>query len=434
MKRIPDVFDCWFESGSMPFASVHYPFENKGIFDASYPADFIAESMDQTRGWFYSLINLGVGLFDKAPYKHVICNGLINAVDGKKLSKSLGNYTDPMELIEKYGADSFRYYLMSSPVIKGENVNFNDKDLEDIYKKCIGRLENVVTLYEMNKGETVELSTSSENVLDVWMISRVHELVRDSTQGYDAYLLDDATRGIGDIIDDISVWYTRRSRERLKGDAGAEEKRKAYETLTYVLQTLAKVMAPVMPFIAERVYKAVGGNVESVHLEKWPEGGLINEDVITSMKDVREAVSLGLMKRTECKINVKQPLQSLTLKKQIAEEYFDLISDEVNVKEVVISESQIEGAVLDLEITDELQKEGDIRKVMRAIQDKRKELGLQPVDIVTLVVSSKEKIDGVSSLISTCKIKEIQEDVHLKENPVELSSGILYFSVLQSNS
>ncbi len=433
MKRIPDVFDCWFESGSMPFASVHYPFENKGIFDASYPADFIAESMDQTRGWFYSLINLGVGLFDKAPYKHVICNGLINAADGKKLSKSLGNYTDPMELIEKYGADSFRYYLMSSPVIKGENVNFNDKDLEDIYKKCIGRLENVVTLYEMNKGETAESSTSSENVLDVWMISRVHELVRDSTQGYDAYLLDDATRGIGDIIDDISVWYTRRSRERLKGDAGEEEKRKAYKTLTYVLQTLAKVMAPVMPFIAERVYKAVGGNVESVHLEKWPEGGLINEDVITSMKDVREAVSLGLMKRTECKINVKQPLQSLTLKKQIAEEYFDLISDEVNVKDVVINESQIEGAVLDLEITDELQKEGDIRKLIRAIQDKRKELGLQPVDVVTLVVSSNSKIDGESSLTATCKIKEIQEDVHLKENPVELSSGILYFSVLQSN-
>ncbi len=429
MKRIGDVFDCWFESGAMPFASVHYPFENKDIFNKSYPADFIAESMDQTRGWFYSLINLGVGLFDKAPYKHVICNGLINASDGKKLSKSLLNYTDPMELVEKYGADAFRYYLMSSPVIKGENVNFNDKELEDIYKKCISRLENVVTLYEMNKEVGVVASTTSTDVLDRWMIARIHELVRDSTRGYDNYLLDEATRGIGDIIDDISVWYTRRSRERLKGDAGESAKREAYETLTYVLVTLAKVMAPVMPFIAERVYKAVGGERESVHLDMWPTGGDVDDDLIMNMKDVRDAVSVGLMERTKSKMNVKQPLQSITLKNTIAEEFFDLVRDEVNIKEVIIDNTQESDALLDLTITDELQKEGDIRKLMRAIQDKRKELGLQPVDEVTLIVSSKDLLTGTSPLVNTCKIKEIKVDESFTDNPVELSSGTLHFAI-----
>ncbi len=430
MKRIGDVFDCWFESGSMPFASIHYPFENKAIFDTAYPADFIAESMDQTRGWFYSLINLGVGLFDKAPYKHVICNGLINAADGKKLSKSLGNYTDPLLLVEKFGADAFRYYLMSSPVVKGEGVNFSDEELEDVYKKCIGRLDNVVQLYDMNKPQGVVPKAASPNVLDAWMVSRIHELQRDATSGYDAYKLDEATRGIGPMIDDISVWYTRRSRERLKGDTGVEDQMIAYETLTYVLLTLAKVMAPVMPFIAERVYKALGGEKESVHLDRWPEAGTIDQTIVKDMKDVREAVSFGLMERTKSKMNVKQPLQSITLKKIIPEVYFDLICDEVNVKDVIINSAQEADAVLDMTITEELQKEGDIRKLMRAIQDKRKELGLQPVDEVTLIVSSKVHLEGPSSLTSTCKIKEIKEDTTLTENPVELSSGILYFSVV----
>ncbi len=429
MKRIGDVFDCWFESGSMPFASIHYPFENKDVFNKNYPAQFIAEGMDQTRGWFYSLINLGVGLFDKAPYEHVIVNGLVLASSGVKLSKSEKNYTDPMELVEKYGADAMRYALLSSPVVKGENLQFDDENISDVYKKCISRLENVVTLYEMNKEEGVITSTSSTDVLDRWIIARMHELVRDSTRGYDNYLLDEATRGIGDIIDDISVWYTRRSRERLKGDAGEIAKREAYETLTYVLVTLAKVMAPVMPFIAERVYKAVGGTQESVHLDAWPTGGEVDGELIKNMKDVRDAVSVGLMERTKSKMNVKQPLQSITLKNSVAEHFFDLIRDEVNVKDVFIDGALTTEAVLDLTITEELQKEGDIRKLMRAIQDKRKDLGLQPVDEVTLVVSSNELLTGPSPLVTTCKIKEINVDGSLSENPVELSTGILHFSI-----
>jgi isoleucyl-tRNA synthetase len=429
MKRIGDVFDCWFESGSMPFASIHYPFENKTLFNKNYPAQFIAEGVDQTRGWFYSLINLGVGLFDKAPYQHVIVNGLVLASSGVKLSKSEKNYTDPMELVEKYGADAMRYALLSSPVVKGENLQFDDDSISDVYKKCISRLENVVTLYEMNKPELVNPSHTSGNVLDAWMIARTYELVHDSTKGYDTYMLDDATRGIGDIIDDISVWYTRRSRERLKGDDGVGEQKKAYETLSYVLLALAKVMAPVMPFIAERVYKQIGGMKESVHLERWPEAEHVDEALIKEMKEVRVAVSLGLMKRTESKINVKQPLLSVTFKKSIRENFFDLIKDELNVKDVFINESQDEDAVLDTTITEELKREGDIRKLVRAVQDMRKEEGLNPLDEIGLVFSSLSNIGDTSTLRSVCKIKYINEDATIDGQKVGLSDTTVTISL-----
>ncbi len=415
MKRIPDVFDCWFESGSMPFAQLHYPFENKATFDKNYPADFIAEGMDQTRGWFYSLINLGVGLFDKAPYKHVIVNGLVLSESGVKLSKSEKNYTDPMELVEKYGADAMRYALLSSPVVKGENLQFSDDNVSEIYKKCISRLENVVTLYEMNKEAAVIPSSSSDNVLDVWMISRIHELVSASTKGYDAYILDEAVRGIADIIDDISVWYTRRSRDRLKGDTGEEDKLKAYQTFSYVLITLAKVMAPVMPFISERVYSQIGGPMESVHLDAWPEGGKVDQEVLVTMKKVRDIVSSALMKRTEAKISVRQPLATLYITTELTDAYTSIIKDEINVKEVLVG-TEIS---LDTILTEELVREGELRNLMRAVQDTRKEKGLSAKDLVTLSVSCSEDYFGKSHndvLTSTCNLKEILwNDVVLKD-------------------
>lgn len=429
MKRIPDVFDCWFESGSMPFAQLHYPFENKELFNKQYPADFIAEGIDQTRGWFYSLINLGVGLFDKAPYKHVIVNGFIMAESGTKLSKSEKNYTDPMVLAEKYGADAMRYALLSSPVVKGENIQFSDDTVSDVYKKLISRLENVVTLYGMNKKGGVEAKATSPHVLDRWMISRVHELVSDATKGFTNYAIDEAVRGVGDIIDDLSVWYTRRSRDRLKGDTTKEDQVHAYETLTYVLQTLAKVIAPVMPFIAERVYKEVGGTCTSVHLEKWPDEGVIDEALVKDMKEVRALISLGLMKRTESKINVKQPLMSVTLKKSINEVYFDLFLDELNVKQVLVDDTQVDEVTLDITMNDELIREGDMRKLMRAVQDMRKEKGLSPKDSVSITLSSFQNLGDLSPLTSTCKIIDVKEDQTITDNPVELSSGTVFFSL-----
>ncbi len=430
MRRIPDVFDCWFESGSMPFASLHYPFENKEIFAKNYPAQFIAEGMDQTRGWFYSLINLGVGLFDKAPYQHVIVNGLVLASSGMKLSKSEKNYTDPMVLVEKYGADAMRYALLSSPLVKGENVQFEDEMVEDVYKKCISRLENVMMLYMMNKEEGVIPSATSDNVLDRWMIARTHALVVESTRGYDTYLLDEATRGIAYIIDDISVWYTRRSRDRLKGDKGVDAKKEVYETLTYTLLTLSKVLAPVMPFIAERVYTQVGGTKESVHLESWPEVMPVDEESIKDMKEVRAAVSLGLMKRTGEKINVKQPLTSVTFNMAIDKKYHELICDELNVKSVFISPTQEEAVQLNTTITDELRKEGDIRLLIRAVQDMRKEKGLQPKDEIIVTISSQKDLGNLSLLLTTCKIQEIKKGASVSGTQIELSNETVSVSLV----
>lgn len=428
-RRIPDVFDCWYESGSMPFASLHYPFENKDVFDKNYPADFIAESMDQTRGWFYSLINLGVGLFDRAPYKHVICNGLINAEDGKKLSKSLGNYTDPLFLVERYGADAFRLYLMSSPVVKGESVNFSDKELDEIYKKCIVRMDNVMQLYGMSKPKNVSPMTTSQYPLDMWMISRIHELVAQTSSGYDTYALDEATKGIESIIDDISVWYTRRSRSRLKGDEGEEKQKEAYETFTYVLQTLAKVIAPVMPFIAERIYNQAGGEKESVHLETWPASGVIDGKIIEDMKNVRSVVSQALMLRTKAGIHVKQPLASMATSVVIGVKYNDLIMDEINVENIIYNPTNEAEVSLDFTLNETLIERGDIRKFIRAIQDVRKEKDFSPKDVATLVTSYDLLEEYKDEILKTCNIGKIKEGTGPYK--VSLSKGEVLFDVLQ---
>jgi isoleucyl-tRNA synthetase len=261
------------------------------------------------------------------------------------------------------------------------------------------------------------------------MIARMHELVRDSTHGYDNYLLDEATRGIGDIIDDISVWYTRRSRERLKGDAGEKAKHEAYETLTYVLVTLAKVMAPVMPFIAERMYQALGGEKESVHLERWPEGGVIDKEVLVEMKKVRAFVSLGLMNRTESKISVKQPLQSVTFKETVKDEYVDLIKDELNVKDVLCNPDQVKESMLDLTLTDDLIQEGNMRTLIREIQDARKTKGLSQKDSVVLYVSSQALLTDVEELMSKCNIREIKESTNLGEAGVAFKDSFLQFEI-----
>jgi isoleucyl-tRNA synthetase len=431
-KRITDVFDCWYESGSMPFASLHYPFENKELFDKSYPADFIAESLDQTRGWFYSLINLGVGLFGKAPYKHVICNGMINAADGEKISKSKQNYTDPLLLVDKYGADAFRCYLMTTPVVKGESINFKDEDLEEVYKKIIQRLENILSLYEMNKIKSVKRVSSGGNVLDTWIISRVHEVLRDTTRGYEEYKIDEATKPIDLFVDDLSLWYVRRVRGALKGDEGEEAKERVSGVLSYVLLTFAKTVAPLMPFISERIYRTVDGEKESVHLEEWPKEGDINEEGIKEMRKTRELVSLGLMKRTKEKINVKQPLLSVTFKETIGGQHKALIMDELNVKEVKYSVDQVEDVVLDVTITEALQKEGDIRRLIRAVQDARKEKGLVPSDEITLTLSQEVSLGSLSGLLSICKVKEIKIDASVTENRTELSFALVSLLVTKN--
>lgn len=397
-KRITDVFDCWFESGSMPYAQVHYPFENKEKFEANFPADFIAEGVDQTRGWFYLLMVLSTALFDEPTFKNVIVNGLILAEDGQKMSKRLKNYPDLMYVVEKYGADALRYYIISSPAVRAEDLRFSERGVDEIYKKLILRLQNVVSFYELYAlHDTDQVSTESKNVLDVWIKSRLSSVVEDVEKHLKDYELDRAAWPIMDFIDDLSTWYLRRSRDRFKSE-DETERREAISTTRYVLLELSKAIAPFIPFTAEDVYQRVAGDKKtSVHLQSWPFFGVLVDDqtefkekLFKEMKKVRELVSLTLDERKKLGIPVRQPLGKLKIRNQelkARKDLLELIKDEVNIKEVVVDEN-IEGEVwLDTEITPELKDEGNFRDLTRHLQDMRKKMGLLPEQKVRLIYS-----------------------------------------------
>lgn len=393
MHRITDVFDCWFESGSMPFAQFHYPFTHQQLFYNNFPADFIAEGIDQTRGWFYSLLVLGVGLFDKSPYKQVVVNGIVLATDGQKMSKKLKNYTDPQIAIDMFGADAIRFYLVSSPASHGEDANFSDKDLGEVLRKNIMRLDNVFAFYEMYRGSMkVVHSAFSPHVLDQWIVARLNETIRDVNIGMKAYELDRATRPIESFIDDLSTWYLRRSRERLKGD-DQEDMMHAQSVLEFVFEEFIKIIAPFMPFLAEDLYQKLVREhdisaVESVHLCAWPSERGVDEEVIRAMAETRRIVTLGLEARQKAGLKVRQPLASIVLKKYIlSDAYTELIKDELNVKAVRMDPTQEAELMLDTNITEELKQEGLYREFVRAVQDLRKKMDLTPQDRITITVS-----------------------------------------------
>jgi len=401
MKIIKEVFDCWYESGSMPYASKHYPFENLELFDPEkgigYPANFIAEGLDQTRGWFYSMLVLSVALFDKAAYQNVIVNGLVMAEDGQKMSKSKQNFSDPMEVVNKFGADAVRYYLLASPLMKAEDLNFTDKGVDEVLKKNILRFKNVLSFYNLYKDEKSKdlEARDSQDILDQWIISRLDELSENVSKNMDNYEIDKATRPIADFVDDLSTWYLRRSRSRFKGE-NQEDKDKAIATTKYVLENLAKIYAPFMPFIAEEIWqKATENNFadenQSVHLESFPEFKEINGDLLKEMEEVRMLVSLGLEARSKVGVKVRQPLSKLMVKKELLKGkdlLLPLVMDELNVKEIEF-DSTIPGEVgLDLVITPELKEEGHFRELLRNLQGLRKEAGLDPSDIIELFVET----------------------------------------------
>jgi isoleucyl-tRNA synthetase len=386
-QRVKEVFDCWFESGSMPFAQAGYPahtasFNPKRLFGLApkgYPADFIAESIDQTRGWFYSLIVLGVALFGRAPYKAVVTNGLVLAEDGRKMSKKLKNYPDPMELVERFGADSLRYYLLSSAVIRGEDLRFAARGVEEVSKKLLMRLDNVRSFYEMYAGKAFSQDLAAPHVLDKWILARLGELVKETTEGFETYELDAATRPLMSFVDDLSTWYLRRSRERFKTDG--PDKNAALTTLRQVLKTTAQVMAPTMPFYADYLWREMKseGEVESVHLSEWPTVGETSKEVLDNMKFVRNFATFGLKQREEAKIKIRQPLSKITIKhdgEPLSQEYKDILADEINVKEVVFvagAGQEDSGIELDTTLTPELEDEGLVREMARRIQEWRKE-------------------------------------------------------------
>ena len=407
MTRIPDVIDCWFESGSMPYAELHYPFENKDKLEKDFPAQFIAEGVDQTRTWFYYLHVVSGGILGKAPFQNVIANGIVLAEDGKKMAKKLKNYPDPSLVMDKYGSDALRAYLLSSPVMLAENLNFSERGVEDSLRKNIMVLWNVYKFYEMyaenTKGDIIE--PKSKNVLDLWIIAKLKLLIKEITEAMEIYNLPKATRPITDFIDELSTWYLRRSRDRFKSD-DETDKNNALETMRYVLAELAKLMAPAMPFMAESLWQKVSAynfndQTKSVHLEAWTKIDKIdNAELLVDMEIIRKIVELGLAKRDEAGIKIRQMLGSITVKvkNKITEDYIGLIKDELNLadfKFIEVSDDKIE-VELDTEITPELKEEGLKRELIRFINMLRKDGNLNLDDTTKVYLSgASEELKAV---------------------------------------
>ncbi|MDQ5928210.1 MAG: isoleucyl-tRNA synthetase [Patescibacteria group bacterium] len=397
MRRTPEVMDVWFDSGSMPFAQDHYPFENeKWIEGAGYPADYISEAIDQTRGWFYTLHAVGVLMGRGHAYKNVICLGHILDAKGKKMSKSIGNVINPWEMMDKYGVDVLRFWMFSVNQ-PGDSKNFDEKTVVEVNNKVFALLRNMVKFFRLyetegNKATRQQLG-ESKNVLDVWILALLNKLIADVTGGLDAYDTFGPTRAIRDFMNDFSTWYVRRSRDRFKGD-DTEDAAYALATLRHVTIEVAKVMAPFTPFFAEEVYKDMGGEKESVHLEEFPRIQGYEDTILKDMEIVRSTVSLALEARMKAGVKIRQPLASLKIRGnkdtriQKNPELIALIKDELNVKEVVFDESAGWEVELDTNITPELKREGDIRELSRAIQDFRKTSGLTPSDKIALVVTT----------------------------------------------
>jgi isoleucyl-tRNA synthetase len=418
-RRVPEVLDCWFESGSMPYGQMHYPFENKAKFEKSFPAEFIAEGQDQTRGWFYTLHVLATALTrgknksipiknSEPAFKNVIVNGIVLAEDGKKMSKRLKNYPDPMEVVEKYGADALRFYLATSPVMYAENLNFSEKGVSEMWGKLLNTWSNVLEIYLMY-GNRKEKFADPFNVLDQWILAKLAGLKMEVTEKMDAYKLAEASRPILDFVTELSQWYVRRSRDRIK-----EKNPEVLLTLRHVLLELAKVSAPFVPFMAEYTYKELSGELESVHLEDWPESAKrktqSEKKLLDDMEAARKVVETALSIRKELNIKVRQPLGELRimnyeLRKKIAE----IVAEEINVKKIETvkklpgsTEWAIKDNVaLNTEITPELREEGAVREIVRAINALRKESGLTPNDEIILYID-----DAVEKLF-----KKFQDEI-----------------------
>jgi isoleucyl-tRNA synthetase len=411
--RIDKVLDCWFESGSMPFAQFHYPFENVEKFESNFPGDFIVEYVGQVRAWFYYVHAVNVGLFGHNAYKNVIVTGNVAGNDGRKMSKSLGNFTDPNELMDKFSADSLRFLLLSSPLLSGEDFALQDKEVGDVARKLsmVWNMYDFFTMYadvdgwEFD-GNLVDPSDGIESPLDHWIISRVHQLIHEIDGKMAGYDVAAATKPILPFLDDASNWYVRRSRRRFWKSEDDNDKNNAYRTLHYVLVRLSQAIAPFVPFMAEELYRKLTGG-ESVHLTDWPVVGKPNEIVLSKMARTREVIEQGLGRRmfkdeNEAQIKVRQPLSTLTYNDERLDAFYEsIIAEEVNVKNVVYREMTEVTDVpelsanllvsLDKTITPELRREGLAREVIRYVQSARKNAGLNVDDRIVLSLSASDE-------------------------------------------
>ncbi len=494
MKRVPDVLDTWFDSGSMPYGQAHYPFDNKESFEKSFPADFIAEGIDQTRAWFYYLHVIAGGIFNKKAFKNVIVNGIVLAEDGQKMSKKLKNYPDPMDMVHKYGADPLRFYLMQSPVVNANDLNFSEKDLAEIARGTFRMLWQSYSFFvmyalvdqwspqvESERGKRFGLPSermfvrageeerndseatgeaeprgarnntqppTATNLLDKWLLSELHQLIKKVNERMENYELMQATRLFTPFVDNLSNWYIRRSRKRFWKSENDEDKNNAYATLHYVLVKLAKTIAPFAPFIAEEIYKNLTEE-ESVHLADYPvaDEKLIDDELNKKMNLIREIISEGLKLRARTQIKVRQPLAKFKIqnsKFKIDDEFIDIIKEELNVKEVLQENfdfdenaknmDEISGVkiLLDTEITPELKMEGQAREIIRAIQQMRKEANYQLDDRIKVGYQGLnevfEKFDDLikhetlANSLSPEKLKkaDLEKEIKIDEMVVKL--------------
>lgn len=403
LVRIPEVVDCWVESGSMPFASEYYPHGNKELVERRYPGDFIAEYIAQTRTWFYYMHAMGVLLFDAPSFKNCVTTGTLLAADGAKISKSKKNFTDPTVNIDLYGADAMRMYMLGSVVMAAEDVAFKDEELRDVHNRFINMLWNSYKFYEMHADPSIEPAATSPYVLDRWILARLDEVVSGITEYMDAYDTVRSTRMMKEFVADLSQWYIRRSRNRFKSD-DVEDKHHALATTRYVLLTFSKLIAPITPFVAEGVYRGVLGESESVHLDVWPATGKKGDtDLVLRMKEVRDLASLALEQRQRAGIKVRQPLAAIIVSETTLEaspEMVEILLDEINVKELRVDTAQEEKITLDTKLTPELLREGVVRDIIRAVQDMRKKNDLVPEDSVSLSVyaenTEKEYVEAAT--------------------------------------
>lgn len=435
-KRIEKVLDCWFESGSMPFAQLHYPFENKEKFEQNYPADFIVEYVGQVRAWFYYVHVVNTALFGRKAYRNVITTGTVAGNDGRKMSKSLGNYTDPTELMDKYSADALRFLMLSSPVLAGEDFALIDKDVSDVARKLsmIWNVYDFFTMYASVDGfdskQAIAVS-KLENPLDIWLISRVYELRNEITKGMEVYNIPSALANVLLFIDDLSNWFVRRSRRRFWKSEDDTDKNAAYSTLYFVLVYLAKILAPFTPFLAEELYQKMTGAefdssvTESVHLLDWPEAGEINQEVLEEMARTREIITEGLALRmnkseTEEQIKVRQPLAEYIYEGEALDEYYEqIIADEVNVKSVKVGEK----SYLDKHLTEELLEEGFIRELIRFVQAARKKAGLEVDDRIKLSIDTEISENWQEMLKAEVLAVELERDNNYQYDEVVKVNG-----------
>lgn len=433
--RIDKVMDSWFEAGSMPFAQFHYPFENVEKFEANFPGDFIVEYIGQVRAWFYYMHAMSVALFGENSFKNVIVTGNVAGNDGRKMSKSYGNYTDPNELMDKFSADSLRFLLLQSPLLNGEDFALQDKEVGDIARKLsmVWNMYDFFTMYaevdgwkftpgEDATGRVTDPSNDVTNPLDQWIISRVHQLIQEVETHMDGYDIPNAVSPILPFLDDASNWYVRRSRRRFWKSEDDADKNNAYRTLHYVLVRLSQAIAPFVPFMAEELYRKLT-NGESVHLTDWPKVGHVNQLVLDRMAHTREIIETGLSLRmykdeNQDQIKVRQPLSKLTYNGEKLDEFYEsIIAEEVNVKTVACDKTGEQAVFIDKQITIELRREGLAREVVRHVQAARKNAGLNVDDRIKLALStSNEELQKA--------ISEHESEIVAETLAVELNNAI----------